>query len=91
MPKVRSKKATARTRLRLLKAYGLKCCYCGYDRLSGLEFHHVLKHRHKKKFNLSVKGMRDKSREEIRHEVSICQLVCRNCHSAIHAGELQER
>lgn len=72
-------------RERILHALGGKCCICDFDKYpSALAVHH------------SNPGMKDPSYNRIRgwswkrieQELKHCKLVCRNCHAAVHAGEI---
>ena len=74
-----------RTRLKqdLVDAAGGSCQCCGYDRcLGALHFHHV--DPATKNFEVSVGSNRSKI--ELLQEVTLCALVCANCHAEIHAG-----
>jgi len=73
----------------LVAMLGGKCCRCGYDEfLSGLDFHHV--DPSKKDNQLAEMLNRHTTRRETAEaEANKCVLLCRNCHSAYHAGEWQ--
>lgn len=61
---------------------GGSCIKCGYNKcMSALDFHHV--NPVEKDFSISGGT---KSFESIKKELDKCILVCRNCHSEIHAG-----
>lgn len=63
---------------------GGKCCICGYNKcLWALDFHHT--DPTQKDFSISSKKMKS----EIEKELKKCRLVCRNCHSEVHAGVTQ--
>lgn len=65
---------------------GGKCCVCGYNKCNqALEFHHL--NPEEKEFTISG-GTR--SFEFMKEELNKCILVCRNCHSEIHAGFHEE-
>lgn len=65
---------------------GGKCSHCGYDEYRcALDIHH-------KNPNIKDKGfanMRHWSYERIIEEIKDCVLLCKNCHSALHHGELK--
>lgn len=62
------------------------CCkLCGYDRcLAALDFHHL--DPTTKDSGLEAGIRRSWGKPRILAEISKCLLVCRNCHSEIHAG-----
>lgn len=61
---------------------GGKCFICGYDKCNqAMDFHHL--NPKEKEFTISG-GTR--SFKNIKIEIDKCILVCRNCHSEIHAG-----
>lgn len=76
-------------RQRLFKAkcveyLGGKCIVCGYDKYQGsLDFHHIVPEE--KEFNIS-KVRLTKYGPKVEKELDKCILVCKNCHSEIHAG-----
>lgn len=60
---------------------------CGYNRcLAALDFHHL--NPLEKEFKVA-NYKRPQMSESIRRELDKCVLVCRNCHSEIHAGVVQ--
>lgn len=65
---------------------GGACMHCGFNKYqASLDIHHV---------DPSIKDsrfaqMRGWSWERIERELQGCVLLCRNCHGAYHAGELQ--
>lgn len=63
-----------------VEALGGKCRICGYDRLAGLQFHHL--DPREKDFNLGSRV----SGKAWEAELKKCVLVCANCHAEIHAG-----
>lgn len=76
-----------RTRIKqkAVKYKGGKCFICGYDRCNqAMDFHHL--DSSKKEFVISG-GTR--SFENIKAELDKCVLLCRNCHSEVHAGILE--
>jgi hypothetical protein len=67
---------------RLKQEAGGACIKCGYDKCQdALEFHHV--DPSVKEFHLGE--ARGYNIEKIRAELKKCILVCRNCHTEIHA------
>lgn len=68
----------------LVKAFGGKCCVCGYDKsMSSLSFHHL--DPDKKDFIISSSVSWKRTVEEVKK----CVLVCLNCHSEIHHDGLK--
>jgi 5-methylcytosine-specific restriction endonuclease McrA len=62
--------------------YGGKCTRCGYDKcLDALEFHHT--DPTQKEFHLGE--ARGRSMDKLKAELEKCEMVCRNCHTEIHA------
>jgi hypothetical protein len=60
-----------------------KCEVCGYDEnYSALCFHHVTDEKNFQISDPAAKGSRD--REKFKHELSICAVLCQNCHHRIH-------
>jgi len=81
-------------RRRTLKAecvatLGGKCCRCGYcEFVSGLDFHHTSdKEEEIAKLITKAATGNGKQHALLMAEISKCILLCRNCHSAYHAGE----
>ena len=71
----------------VLEELGLlyECVYCGYcANHAALTFHHNTEEK-----NFELSGSTSRSRESILHEVSICDLLCQNCHHELHNPELQ--
>jgi hypothetical protein len=72
-----------RRKERLVKMFGGKCEYCGYDRYAGaLEFHHI--DPTKKEFTCSHTS--NISWNELVEEAKKCVMMCANCHRELHAG-----
>jgi hypothetical protein len=66
----------------LKEEYGGKCSRCSYDKcFDALEFHHI--DPSVKEFSLGERrGIRI---DTLRKELDKCILVCRNCHTELHA------
>ena len=65
---------------------GGRCSHCGYDKYKcALDIHHKDPEKKDKNFP----HMRHWSYERIIKELEGCVLLCKNCHSAFHAGELE--
>lgn len=61
---------------------GGKCVICGYNKCqAAMNFHHI----EPKEKDYQISGG-TKSFESLKKELDKCVLVCRNCHSEIHAG-----
>lgn len=59
------------------------CIICGYNKcIRALDFHHI--NGKDKSFRLSL--IRGKSWKTILEEIKKCIMVCKNCHTEIHAG-----
>ena len=71
----------------LVAMLGGECVRCGYKEfISGLDFHHV--NENEKERNLATNLQKsEQGKQVILQEVDKCALLCRNCHSAYHAGE----
>ena len=63
------------------------CVECGESRPQCLVFHHRFPHR--KKFDLSLG--RDKAFASVKEEIRKCNVMCANCHLALHAIEEIEK
>lgn len=64
---------------------GGKCKYCGYSKYQvALSLHHT----DPKKKDPNARGMRSWGWERVLEEIKHCELVCSNCHIAIHAKVL---
>lgn len=63
---------------------GNKCSICGYCKsLNALDLHH--KDESLKSLKLKkVRDWRKLTKPEFEHELTLCELVCKNCHSEIH-------
>lgn len=62
----------------------LKCCVCGENEISCLDFHHL--DPGEKDFNLSNAWQFGKQR--VLNEINKCACLCSNCHRKYHAGKL---
>jgi len=70
-------------RLYAINKMGGKCVYCGYNKYScSLDIHHLDPSIKSKTFP----GLRSWSFKRIDKEIENCVLLCKNCHSAYHAG-----
>lgn len=69
-------------KLRAIEYKGGKCCSCGYNKYFGaLDFHH----RNPKEKDFLLSRHRSFSFEKIKSELDKCDLLCKNCHSELHA------
>lgn len=62
-----------------------KCCRCGEDDVSCLDFHHIdpaIK-------DGTVSEMRNWSWERLQREIEKCIVLCSNCHRKFHAGRYE--
>ena len=74
-------------RARALQYKGGACILCGFSRYSAaLDFHHKDPARKDPSFG----SMRGWSWERIQIEIDACVILCKCCHAAYHAGQLQE-
>jgi hypothetical protein len=65
----------------LIQERGGKCEQCGYDKCKeALQWHHT--DPSKKEFAISAQ--RGRNIDQLRTEVSKCQLLCANCHCEAH-------
>ena len=72
-------------RLKALDYLGGECKACGFDKYkTALDIHHLDPNQKDDNFA----SMRGWSWERIQIELDKCILLCRNCHSAVHNGEL---
>ncbi len=70
-----------RTKEKCVKYKGGKCERCGYNKcIQALDFHHI----NPKEKDFTISGG-TKSFESLKSELDKCILVCKNCHSEIHA------
>jgi hypothetical protein len=79
-------KRRKKLKLKAVDYKGGKCEVCGYDRcVEALHFHH--KDPSKKDFGISAGGF-TRSWDKVKKEIDKCLLVCSNCHSEIHANQI---
>ena len=78
-----------RRRKAILNALGGVCCSCWEYDPDCLDVHHAIKFREFKKFDISANSL-SKPLEEIEDELSICFLLCTNCHRKVHKGKIEE-
>lgn len=72
-------------RLYAVNKLGGKCVSCGYDQYTcSLDIHHTNPSIKDENF----KNLRSWTKEKIDAEMVHCILLCKNCHSAHHAGHL---
>jgi hypothetical protein len=70
---------------RAVAELGGKCKFCGYDKhFCSLDFHHI--DQKKKDVNFGSKG--GWSWDRLMRELRKCVLLCKNCHAAVHTGEI---
>lgn len=65
-----------------------QCMYCGYDKPWALDFHH--KDPREKDMTISSLGS-FRSEQDVLKEISKCDIVCSNCHRAIHTERIPPR
>ncbi len=61
-----------------------KCVVCGEATPCCLDFHHL--NPAEKIFEIGAVGRRRPSIQKLKDEIAKCVLICRNCHSKLHAG-----
>lgn len=72
----------------VLEKLGRKCRACEYDRFeSALDCHHM----DPTSKDPAFASMRGWSKARLDSEISKCILLCKNCHAAVHSGELSLR
>ena len=82
--KFRSKRKPSQLKRKALDFLGGRCTKCNCDGPpSALEFHH--KDPTKKTLQLGDRGL--KSWDAIKNDIVVCEIICANCHSALHAEE----
>lgn len=65
----------------------LKCEICSEDEPCCLDFHHL--NEHDKEHNIANMIANTYSWEKIMTEVKKCAVLCKNCHTKVHAGIVQ--
>ena len=79
-------KRRKKLKIKSVEYRGGECEICGYNKcVEALHFHHL--DPDKKDFGVSAKGF-TRSWEKIQNELDKCLLVCSNCHSEIHAKQI---
>ena len=74
-------------RLEVIKLLGGKCVKCGYNEYKcSLDVHHMDPHKKDPHFSSWRGWSMTKIKKEI---VGKCILLCKNCHAALHANELE--
>lgn len=74
-----------RARIHLAKAFGGKCCICGYDKcISALDYHHIVSEEKDAAVSRGMKNGWAWSR--IINEAKKCTIICCRCHRELHAG-----
>ena len=83
---VRVKQKAADHRQKVIDYLGGECIACGYNRFNcSLDVHH----RDPSTKDPGFSNMRYWSWERTTKELENCVLLCKNCHAAVHAGELK--
>jgi RNase P subunit RPR2 len=73
-------------RKRAVTSLGGKCTACGFNRfLCSLDIHHV----DPDEKDVAFTHMRSWAWSKIEKEIKKCVLLCKNCHAALHNGELE--
>jgi hypothetical protein len=85
--RIKNRRSSKRQYLKTIKELNSTCpgCNVSYPWYI-LDFDHLPPH--KKSFNLSSSGLRDKTIEEIKNEILKCQIICSNCHR--HVTEMRK-
>lgn len=68
----------------MVAAFGGACAICGYNKHCALIFHHV--NPEEKEFSLGGARSSPRSWKRLVKEMRKCVMLCRNCHSEVHAG-----
>lgn len=75
-----------RSKQKMVDAMGGKCQCCGYDKCNGaLDFHHI--DPAEKDFGFGAYRANPKSWSIVVEELRKCILLCKNCHTEVHAGQ----
>lgn len=76
-----------RVKQKLVAAFGGACAICGYDRCSqALDFHHL--DPGEKDFAITGRGI-PRAWKKVLDEAEKCVMLCKNCHTEVHAGLLE--
>ena len=75
-----------KNKVELIKKFGGKCKICGHDKLCSLDFHH--RNPEEKCFEINAQSCIRYSLDKLIKEAEKCDLVCANCHRAIHYADL---
>ena len=70
-------------KIRAVEYKGGKCIKCGFDKYYALTFHH----RTPSEKDFDWNRLRKQSWETIQKELNKCDMLCHNCHSAVHYDE----
>lgn len=83
----RVKKWRTNTKDRMVKAFGGKCCVCGYNKSNrALAFHHLDPSIKESGIGRIIANPQKWSVAVA--ELKKCVMLCHNCHSEFHAGEI---
>lgn len=75
-----------KNKVALINYAGGKCVKCGHDKLCSLDFHH--RNPEDKSFEINAQTCIRFSLDNLKKEADKCDLVCANCHRAIHYADL---
>ena len=64
----------------------LECFYCDENHFACLDFHHI--NAGEKKEGLGRMVAQGQARATILREMSKCDVLCKNCHTKLHIGDL---
>ena len=79
------KKWRERTKCKIIKAMGEKCCICGFNKYYvAMELHHLDPKKKELSFGDVISNPKAWSR--ITKELRKCVLLCSNCHKGVHKG-----
>lgn len=75
-----------KTRKRIIDHMGGKCRICGFNKFAAsMDIHHLDSSKKDKQFKNLKKWAWERIEKELDNN---CILLCKNCHAAIHSGEL---
>ena len=80
------KKRYIKKKIALINYAGGKCIKCGHDKLCSLDFHH--RNPEEKSFEINAQTCVRFSLDYLKKGADKCDLVCANCHRAIHYADL---